>query len=582
MSHLAPAYLVIDESAFAFSGEGEINFRVFPKGEALATGNVFIVDIYAADDHSHPDGHAGWWEYPLTGVSSVEVRVRRDEEGLTAFFDGEPAQKFWHNNEFCAEDRLLIMHLVVREWRSTTILFNDPISLYPNQKPLEASKHCVHPSDLPDEIPLRWFIWPSQRRILLVFGSLNSKGAQTLCRQFEVLLCKNNIPFSIYAHEYSSEQRRSVKPVEYLFQNTQKDDIIFFMLAEGGPALSIVAGLSCKKILYHMQLPDYRRYQAFDAEFARKLEELKEQQQLIMNFDGICYESKHTENVVTLELYKQASLNLQKEWRVYHSSNGKLSMVPVETCSKKKKKAQKVSEEILLCELPQGSPEFLPQRLALTVATPRIPPSLGNFPPVLWHKNWDKVKEETCLHPEKFILSVGSFCPDRHHELTLKIFAEIAEQLPSIGLVIAGWPFINGYWDYIRFLREHIYATYLDRIILLQDCSCEKLLHLYKRASVFITSSSNKGYNDALLTALKFNIPVVAKSTQFTSAALNMSGLQFNARTNSSEIVNDILNLFNDEEFKNKIIQSQKENLFNNNMSPGRMFFKSIYEVLSF
>ena len=318
MSHPTPAYLVIDENEFAFSDKGEITFRVFPKGEALTSGNVFIVDIYAADDHSHPNGHSGWWEYPLTGNTSVDVRVTYSEKGLTVFFNGESTQTFWQNDKFHIAGRTLIMHLVVREWRSTTILFNDPISVYPDQKTLEASKPDINPGDLPDDIPLRWFIWPAQQMVKIVFGSLNSKGSQTLCRQLSVLLNKNNITFRIYAHEYSNIQRRSVQPVEYLCHDAKKEDLIFFVLAEGGPALSIVANLSCKKILYHMHLPDYRRFQAFDAEFARKLEELKEQQKLIMNFDGICYESKYTEAVVTQDIYNQASLDLQEEWGVQY------------------------------------------------------------------------------------------------------------------------------------------------------------------------------------------------------------------------------------------------------------------------
>lgn len=558
MSHPTPAYLVIDENEFAFSDKGEITFRVFPKGEALTSGNVFIVDIYAADDHSHPNGHAGWWEYPLTGNTSVDVRVTYSEKGLTVFFNGESTQTFWQNDKFHIAGRTLIMHLVVREWRSTTILFNDPISVYPDQKTLEASKPGINPGDLPDDIPLRWFIWPAQQMVKIVFGSLNSKGSQTLCRQLSVLLNKNNITFRIYAHEYSNIQRKSVQPVEYLCHDAKKEDLIFFVLAEGGPALSIVANLSCKKILYHMHLPDYRRYQAFDAEFARKLEELADQQHLIMKFDGICYESEYTKKLVTQSLYKQASLSLLEEWGACQTPDGIVAISPIDIYDKNSN-SPKCSTETLFCTLPKGSPEFLPQRLALTIAKPDIPQSLGSFPPSLWRKNWEKVSEDECQTPEMFILSVGSFRPDRHHETTLQIFAEIAKQHPSLGLVIAGWPFINGYWDYLRFLRENIYSQYASRIVFLQSCNEGQLKYLYKRAKLFFSASSYEGYSGSIADALTFDLPIVARQTKSTKKILSFSGLQFFEGINNASIAEDIIRISIDASFRDAIIFDQRK-----------------------
>jgi len=579
MSHPTPAYLVIDENEFAFSDKDEIAFRVFPKGEALTSGNVFIVDIYAADDHSHPNGHAGWWEYPLTGSTSVDVRVTCTEKGLTTFFNGESAQTFWQNDKFHIAGRTLIMHLVVREWRSTTILFNDPISLYPDQKKLEASKPCVNLGDLPDDMPLRWFIWPAQQRVKIVFGSLNSKGSQTLCRQLAVLLSKNNISFKIYAHEYSNTQRKSVQPVEYLCHDAKKEDLIFFVLAEGGPALSIVANLSSKKILYHMHLPDYRRYQAFDAEFARKLEELADQQHLIMKFDGICYESEYTKKIVTQSLYKQASLSLLEEWGACQTPDGIVTISPIGICDKNSN-SPKCSTETLFCTLPKGSPEFLPQRLALTMTKPGIPQSLGSFPPSLWRKNWDKINEEECHHPEMFILSVGSFRPDRHHETTLQIFAEVAKQHPSLGLVIAGWPFINGYWDYLRFLRENIYSQYASRIVFLQSCNEGQLKYLYKRAKLFFSACSHEGYSGSIIDALSFKLPIVARQTTSTASLLGQSGLQFNNSIHYSDVAHDILTVCQNCDFYKSIVNNQGGNIHQRKFLSANTFFDSLQKTI--
>lgn len=553
MSRPSPAYLAVEENVFAFSDAGEISFSVFPRGGALAAGNIFIIDIYADDDHSHPGGHAGWWEHPLTGACATEVRIVRAEAGMTVFFDGQPAKTFWRNDNFRTAGRKLVMHLVVRAWRSTTILFNDPVCLYPDQATSDAATAARPRDDVPVEAPMRWFVWPPNRRVLLTFGSLRSAGARTLCRQLTALLRRNNIPCGVYAHVYSHDQRMALQPVEYLCHQARRDDIVFFVFAEGGPVLPLVADLPCKKVLYHMHLPEYRRYQAFDAEFARALADVDEQRDLLTAFDGICYESEHTRHVVTAALRTRVAEQLATTW----STTPPLSAAPAATTDERR--SPSFSTETLLCALPDDSPAFLPQRLALTVATPNIPPTLGVFPPALWRKSWDAVAEEACRVPENFIFSVGSFRPDKHHEEVLRIFAAAAERHPSIGLVIAGWPSINGYWDYIRFLREHTYARFASRMVFLQGCSEGQLLWLYRRAALFLTACSYEGYSGSLLNALRFHLPVVARATFAVKGLLGRSGIQFSRNTPAESIAEDIVRICEDAAFRDAVIAGQKK-----------------------
>ncbi len=575
MSRPSPAYLLIEEKAFAFSSAGDVSFNVSPREGALTAGNVFIVDIYAADDHSHPHGHAGWWEHSLTGASALEVRIVRAEEGLTVLFDGLPAKTFWRNDDFQTTGRKLVMHLVIRAWRSTTILFNDPVNLYPDQAAMEQAPAALPEAQVPAEAPVRWFVWPSRRRVLLAFGSLRSAGTRTLCRQWSALLRHNSIPHVIYAHDYSSDQRTALHPLEYLCHQARKDDVVFFVFGEGGSMLPLVAGLSCKKLLYHMHLPDYRRYQAFDAEFARSLAEVDEQQDLLMAFDGICYESEHTRQVVTAALRTRVAEELTKTW----STTSLSRTAPVTAAAGQQ--APTFFTETLLCALPADSPAFLPQRLALTVAAPTIPPTLGVFPPTLWRKNWDTVDEEECHVPENFILSVGSFRPDKHHEETLRIFAAVAERHPSLGLVIAGWPSINGYWDYIHFLREHTYARFASRIVFLQGCSEGQLLYLYRRAKLFLTACSYEGYSGSLMDALAFELPIIARRTNSARQILDTAGMQFDGDISPENVADDVLRICDDEHFRADVIQSQRECATRNKRAcSARSVLRAIYETV--
>lgn len=559
------AYLAITEQSFAFPPSGEIRFQVDLKGEALSPGNVFIVDIYANDDHSHPDGHAGWWELPLTGKANVEVCLRHGPLGLRVTFDGEESANFWRNDAFELAGRTLVMHLVIRAWRSTTILFNDPLLLFPDDQ-TQASSLSRPTKTLPEDIPSRWFVWPPQRRVLLIFNVLNSQGMRTLHDQLRLLLAENDIPCQCYAHQYDAHQRTDIRPVEYLLHECRKDDIAFFVLAEGGDVLPLVAGLPCKKILYHMHLPDYRRYQAFDAEFARKLAEVQEQEENILAFDGICYESEYTCNMVRTSLERYQLNKMRKEWQEKQASMPAGSPSSFAGPLLSQPALCKTTEHF--CYLSEERPAYLPPYLRITTTTPELPKTLGIFPPSLWRRNWDDVTPEPCSVPERFILSVGSFRPDKHHEETLRIFAALAEMDDSIGLVIAGWPAINGYWDYISFLRENRYQKIKKRIVFLQSCETQKILWLYTNAQLMISACSYEGYSNSIIDAAHFGLPIISKKTYTSQKLYKQKIFMFDNTVEPENIAKDIHRILSTKkiysEFKEKSLeithQSQKNN----------------------
>lgn len=565
LNHESPAYVSVTENAYAFSEDGDLEFTVTFHQEARAAGHVFIIDIYAAEDHSHPRGHAGWWELPLTGAEKVSVRIVRGDGRLEVFFDGEKPVETWSNPEFSASERLLTLHLVVRAWRSTAILFDDPLRLYPNAEAWEkdAPEQLWRSSDdmPPADMPQRWFVWPEAATVLLVFGSLRSAGSVHFCRQMMMLLAANDIPHEVYAQKYSPEQRCGLKPAVYLQHTAIRSDLVFFVYADGGTLLPLVADLSCKKILYHMHRPDYRRFQAFDAEFARRLEEAEHQTGYLLRFNGICYESEHTRKVVTEQLRQFLQAHVSQMWEEGCSFPPVTSQESIFSIDIRWSKIAAVPLSFhttpLFCQTPEQQSTSLPRQFCLSLTEPKLPPSLGVIPPSLWHKRWDVIQEEPCAVPAPFILSVGSFRPDKHHEQTMKIFAAVAEMHPSVGLIIAGWPAINGYWDYLRFLREQTYAHIKNRIVLLLGCCSGQLRWLYEKAKVFLTACSYEGYSGSLMDALHFSLPIVARSTFSVRQILNTAGLQYNANMPAERIAEDIQRILNDSTFCEKIVRSQ-------------------------
>jgi len=552
MTPVPLAYVSVQESAFAFSVDGRVEFAARPGGEARRREYLFIVDIYVADDHIHPGGHAGWWECRLSGQETVAVSLARAGGTLEVYFDGTRPENFWVNPEFNLEGRELVLHLVVRAFNSNAIMFNDALPLFPEAAALES--HRPHPfqEHVPEGLPPRWFVWPPSARVLLVFDSLRSAGAATFCAQLSSLLAANDIPHGIYARNYTPAQRRRLEPAHYLLHTAARADIAFCVFAGGGFLFPLMAGLPCKKILYHRHLPDYRRFQAFDAEFARELAEAADSVERLTAFDGLCYESEHTRRRVGAWFKAVFNEGLAQAWQNAETSPGYASLgyaspgpdgQRLEPAAMLAVHPPAYASETLFCSLPEGVQPWLPRHLRLTRTAPALPPDLGVFPPSLWARRWEGTAEEECRVPETFILSVGSFRPDKHHEDVLRIFAAVVEQHPSIGLVIAGWPSVNGYWDYLRYLRESVYAALASRIIFLQSCTDGQLLFLYRRATLFLSASSYEGYSGSLEEALEFKLPVVARRTMAGREALGFAGLQYDASVPSEAVAADILKI---------------------------------------
>lgn len=559
MNNSLPSWLKIKENSFVFPPAGMLEFVVFPKDGALESDKVFIVDIYAADDKSHPDGHAGWWELPMGKDESVLVCLKRgvDGTGLSLTFNGKKAEKFWVNENFNSLDRVLNMHLVVREWRSTTILFDDPLLLYPGESALPDA--LQEEDAVPEGMPGRWFVWPAEKRILLVFDTLQSHASQRFMGQATAVLRKNGMPFSVYAYACDAMQRTAVRPLEYLLEESGKDDVVFFVFSENGEALSLIAQLPSKKILYQAHIPDWRRVQVFDAEFARKIADIENYLDCYFAFDEICFESQSEKKYWWKKLKDFAEGELLANWKQFDIEEVKTPVSDKVSKSRNACNYLKFSKSVEPLAHSLGPIDFPVKKKISMAVKPCLPRSSSLFPPILWTTDWENIREIPSAVPEKFILSVGSFRPDKRHEDTLKIFASLAEKNPDVALVLCGWGQIRGYWEYLDFLRREIYKAADKRIIYFQNCSDGQLLWLYKHASLFMSSAEYEIPDGAVRTAVEFGLPVVAKSSDSVTAILGKSGMQFAKIERVEDIADCISELIHTSEYRHSIIKQQNK-----------------------
>jgi glycosyltransferase involved in cell wall biosynthesis len=613
-------YARIDVGAFAFNAEGNLTFKTAFFRVESSPALAFFLDVYAADDHSHPGGHAGWWKYSLNDRPETEIEVDISTFGgmLSVRFNGYDAGSSWLNSDFFCAERRLIMHLVLREEISSAIVFEDIVLLFPAPTTVPPATNGSYLYDIPDEAPKRGFVLPSGVIVHLVFASLKSSGISLLCSQMLDLLSSNEVPCRVYAGEYLPEQRVWMSPTPYLQHTVQRTDLIFYVYDGTDPYMPLVAGLPGGKLLYLRSRPDYRRFQAFDAEVARRMQRGFKDLIHLLAFDGICGESKTVVDEAAENLYTVLCGNLKKnnnascESSIYVFEKETITFNNVNMYLARRNMtltrgfhkehifpdidsqdiytnvgkelltySKRCTEELLLLPLQwkEKNTTLIDKYHFDRSAMDKLMPSrIGAFSPLLWRDNKDDV-EDACDVPTRFILCVGSFRPDRHYECALEIFACVAREETDLGLVLAGRASINGYWDYLQFLRSYSYAELKDRIVYMLDCSAGQLRWLYRKASLFLSAGSYGGFSASLAEALACDLPVIARynGNPYCAAA----GLRFYAESETADIARDTLRLLRDKELRAGVVAEQRANLRHKKTdAPARIFWRVLEEAL--
>ena len=110
--HITP----VKRSVVVEQGVASLDFR-YTVGDPA--GYIFNVDIYAYEEHAHPDRHLGWWRFVLPpehhyGTLMMDFgEVRADSMRLKVVDAEVPATESWHNPDY-AFDPLADLELVRR------------------------------------------------------------------------------------------------------------------------------------------------------------------------------------------------------------------------------------------------------------------------------------------------------------------------------------------------------------------------------------------------------------------------------------------------------------------------------------
>ncbi|NPV14417.1 glycosyltransferase family 4 protein [candidate division WOR-3 bacterium] len=162
--------------------------------------------------------------------------------------------------------------------------------------------------------------------------------------------------------------------------------------------------------------------------------------------------------------------------------------------------------------------------------------------PALRSRTLTVIHEAPCVRPEApeaevipddlprpsahYLLYVGGHAPHKNLSRLIAAFARIAEQFPTLQLVIVGW----GTPALVNRTRETI-ATYQlkDRVLILPNTlTSSQLSALYRNCQLFVYPSLYEGFGLPLLEAMTNQAPVICSNTSSLPEVAGDAALYFN------------------------------------------------------
>ncbi|MEX2113975.1 MAG: glycosyltransferase family 4 protein [Pirellulales bacterium] len=460
-------YVMIDQSRIDLTDREQAELKLSFNSSVWDNELFLVIDLYSAAKPVHPEGHVGWWKWPLDAKGDLTVQVKKEADGFAVTFDGAAPQEFWRNPDYAGLDEPVIaLHVVLRPVLSEAVRFDDILHLYNSADALAVSaqrrERLEQPAGWVASSP--WFVWPRESTIHLVSTNAFERDAVgNFALSLHRLFRANGIPCQLYASQFDPALRQTIRHTCELFSAAAEDDVVLMNFSIFEPWLPRLAQLPSKKILYFHNITPARFLQVYDAEYAAHCTDGLAQLKHLHQFDALMANSTSSARVL------QAAAS---------ESNG------AEVAS-------------------------------VTIG----PPIVG---PKAWH---DVEAEPIDLPPQATrLLYVGRIAPHKRVEDLFALFECYHRLDPDSALVVVGGSTFEGYRGFLQYLLRSEYAPLKDFIHFREHVSDGQLKTLYQSSSAFLTMSEHEGFCVPVVEAMMFDLPVFAFAEEAVLETLGRSG----------------------------------------------------------
>ncbi len=425
-----------------------------------------VIDLYSKARPVHPEGHVGWWKWPLDAKGDLRVQLKKEPEGFTVTFDGASPQEFWRNPDYSGVDEpVLALHVVLRPVISEAVRFDDVLDVYNSADALAASadrrERLEQPNGWVASSP--WYIWPRESTIHLVSTNTYERDAVgNFALGLHRLFRANGIRCQLYASHFDPALRQTIRHTCDLLSVAAPDDVVLVNFSIFEPWMSRLAELNSKKILYFHNITPARFLQVYDAEYAAHCTDGLAQLKHLNKFDALMANSTSSARV------------LQAAAAEHEESDAEVTVAP----------------------------------------------------PIIGPKAWHDVVAEPIDLPEQAtrLLYVGRIAPHKRIEDLFALFECYHQLDPDSALLVVGGSTFEGYRGFLQYLLRSEYADLKDFIHFRESVSDGQLKTLYQSSSAYLTMSEHEGFCVPVVEAMTFDIPVFAFAEEAVLETLGRSG----------------------------------------------------------
>lgn len=442
------------------------DFRLRLWGD-LARADVFLViDIYDLDNPVHPEGHVGWWRFPLeTAAKSQSGHIDMGSDGYAVAIEEAASEGHWINDAPVRPARAIV-NAVLRQRSTNRIVALDRVPLFARTADSGQFRARFNRDWRTPRFAAPHYLLPARATVRIVAQSVRLHDATgNLCLDLYRMLRQSEVAVAIYAEHFDLDLNDFVRPHIRLPAEATDEDIILYSYSIHDPRLDTVLNLkSRRKIAYFHGVTPPRLLQVFDPELAANCKKAFVQLPDLARFDALAANSLATAKELVLGL-----------------GEGRLSVQDIKV--------------IPPCLASAQRPEIESKR-PLGSAAARL-------------------------------LYVGRIKPNKRVEHLLQLFAIYRRACPDAECWIVGAATNGAYRDYLEWIERAQLEIPLGAVRWFGEVSNEQLQTIYHSASFYISMSEHEGFCLPILEAMTAGLPVAAYAQAAVQEVLGGSGVTF-------------------------------------------------------
>jgi glycosyltransferase involved in cell wall biosynthesis len=433
----------------------------------VAAGDVFLtIDVYDLDRPVHPEGHVGWWRFPVEALGErCEGRLRVGADGANVEIAGVASEDRWVNPAPVRPSRCLV-HATLRAKTSTRkIVSIDHVPWLADAQDLARFRARFARDGERPRFAAPGFVAAAGATVRIVSPSIRFHDAVgELCLGLYRMLRQHSVAVALYADDVNLEINDIVTPVARLPLDAGQNDTLLYFYSVFDPRLAMIANLPfARKIAYYHGVTAPRLLLVFDPEASVACKKAIAQLPELARFDLLAANSA------------ASAAELAPALRTAGRDDAAVAILP--PC---------------LCQDRPLPPEARPHGSA-----------------------------------QARFLFVGRLKANKRIEHLLALFAAYRARCPDAQCFIAGTASNKPYRDYLSWVEEKQLGLPAGAVHWLGEVSDEERQRLYRTASVYVSMSEHEGFCLPVLEAMAAGLPVMAYALPAIEELLAGSGLLF-------------------------------------------------------